>query len=184
MPRPTRQVVYERLDQAVGDLEDMGGLPNLVEAKGIWEDIWQEEAHHSTAIEGNTLIEREVQLLLIEGRAVGSKEFTAYLEVQGYADAALWVYGQAVKGAPSDFGMNLTELREIHRRVVEPVWRFFPPEHLASKDAPGEFRHTDIEPLRPGLEPPSWTNVRSSVTTGYNAPMRPGPSCGQKGSTS
>jgi len=161
MPRPTRQVVYERLDQAVGDLEDMGGLPNLVEAKGIWEDIWQEEAHHSTAIEGNTLIEREVRLLLIEGRAVGSKEFTAYLEVQGYAAAALWVYGQAVKGAPSDFGMSLTELREIHRRVVEPVWRFFPPDHLDPKDAPGEFRHTDIEPLRPGLKPPSWTNVRS-----------------------
>jgi hypothetical protein len=26
------------------------------EAKEIWKDIWHEEAHHSTAMEGNTLV--------------------------------------------------------------------------------------------------------------------------------
>jgi len=168
MPRPTRQLVYERLDQAVEDLEKMGGLPTLAESKGIWEDIWYEEAHHSTAMEGNTLIEREVQLLLFEGRAVGAKEFTDYLEVKGYADAALWVYGEAVKGQQQQdysgrYGVTVTELREIHKRVVDVVWRTFPPAHLDRRDAPGEFRHTDIEPLRPGLKPPSWTQVRPLV---------------------
>ncbi len=159
MPRPSRQAIYERLDRAVVDLEAMGGLPSLDEMKGIWEDIWQEEAHHSTAMEGNTLVAREVQLLLFEGRATGSKELASYLEVKGYADAALWVYGQAVKG-PSTAGVSITELREIHKRVVESAWRFFPPAHLDSKDAPGEFRHTNIEPLRPGLTPPPWTGIR------------------------
>jgi len=48
--------------------------------------------------------------------------------------------------------------------VVEPAWRFFPPDHLDQRDAPGEFRHTDIEPLRPGLTPPSWTAVKPLVT--------------------
>lgn len=165
MPRPSRQTLYERLDRAVGDLESMGGLPTLAEAKGIWEDIWQEEAHHSTAMEGNTLIAREVQVLLFEGKAVGSKGFVDYLEVQGYADAALWVYGQAVRGQqPSETeGLNVTELREIHKRVVEPAWRFSAPSQLDPRDAPGEFRHTDIEPLRPGLKPPPWTDVRPLI---------------------
>ena len=163
MPRPSRQVIYERLDRAVDFLEDMGGLPTLDEMKNVWEDIWFEEAHHSTAIEGNTLVQREVQLLLFEGKAVGGKEFTDYLEVQGYADAALWVYGRAVRGKPSSHRINITELREIHRRVVEPTWTVSPPEHLDRRDAPGQFRHTDIEPLRPGLEPPGWTDVRPLV---------------------
>jgi fido (protein-threonine AMPylation protein) len=163
MPRPSRQTVYDRLEQAVGDLEQIGGLPTLDEAKGIWQDIWYEEAHHSTAIEGNTLIEREVQLLLFDGRAVGSKELAAYLEVQGYADASMWIYGQAVKGRHGERGITLTELREIHRRVVESAWRYFPPVHLDSRDGPGEFRHTDIEPLRPGLKPPPWTDVRPLI---------------------
>lgn len=165
MPRPSRQKIYERLDRAVSDLDRMGGLPTLEEAKTIWEDIWQEEAHHSTAMEGNTLVAREVQMLLFEGKAVGSKGFRDYLEVQGYADAALWVYGQAVTGqTAADPGLNLTEVREIHKRVVEPAWRFFPPDHLDPRDAPGEFRHTDIEALRPGLRPPTWTEVRPLIT--------------------
>ena len=155
--------MYERLDRAVGDLETMGGLPTPAEAKGIWEDIWYEEAHHSTALEGNTLIAREVQLLLFEGRAYGGKELAAYLEVQGYADAALWVYSQAVREIPMDYGMTVTELREIHKRVVEPVWRFFPPSDLDRRDAPGEFRHTNVEPLRLGLKPPEWPEVRPRI---------------------
>ena len=56
-----------------------------------------EEAHHSTAIEGNTLVLREVELLLAEGRAVGNKALSEYLEVRGYATAADWVYGHGIQ---------------------------------------------------------------------------------------
>jgi hypothetical protein len=156
--------VYERLERAVDDLDAMGGLPSLDEAKGIWEGIWHEEAHHSTAMEGNTLGTREVQLLLFEGRAVGSKELKEYLEVQGYADAALWVYGQAVRGNAAVTPITAVELREIHRRVVSPVWQFFPPPHLDRRDRPGEYRHTNVEPLRRGLTPPDWPLVPPQVT--------------------
>jgi len=48
-------------------------------------------------------------------------------------------------------------------RVVEPTWMMFPPEHLDRRDGPGEFRHTEIEPLRPGFKPPSWAQVRALV---------------------
>lgn len=65
----------------------MGGLPNPLEASETWRGIWFEEAHHSTAIEGNTLVRRQVEALLAEGRAVGEKQLKEYLEVKGYADA-------------------------------------------------------------------------------------------------
>ena len=76
----------------------MGGLPSPAEASDIWEGIWFAEAHHSTAIEGNTLVYRQVEELLRHGRAIGDKELREYMEVKGYADAAEWVYGQAQEG--------------------------------------------------------------------------------------
>lgn len=66
------------------------------ESAAIWSDIWHQEAHHSTAPEGNTLILREVEQLLEQGRAVGAKPLRECSEVKGYADAARWVYGQAL----------------------------------------------------------------------------------------
>jgi hypothetical protein len=81
--RPARATVYERLRIQIGDLRDrLGGLPSPVEAEGIWRGIWLEEAHHSTAIEGNTLVLKQVEQLLAEGRAVGNKELSEYMEVQ------------------------------------------------------------------------------------------------------
>ena len=96
-PRPTHAAaVYDRLRVQIGELrERLGGLPSPEEADGIWRGIWLEEAHHSTAIEGNTLVLKQVEQLLEEGRAVGNKELSEYMEVRGYADAANWVYGQA-----------------------------------------------------------------------------------------
>src|SRR2546421_1941834 len=113
--RPSRQAVFDRLDRAVAELQEIGGLPGPAEAESIWEGIWYEETHHSTAIEGNTLVLREVRTLLEQGRAVGDKELRDYLEVQGYADAARWVYGQAHgAGVGTDAALiTLAELREI-----------------------------------------------------------------------
>ncbi|MDQ3647680.1 MAG: hypothetical protein M3433_03685 [Actinomycetota bacterium] len=70
--RPSRAAVLSSLDGAVDDLTQVGGLPLPDEAESIWEGIWYEETHHSTAIEGNTLILKQVQVLLDEGKAVGS----------------------------------------------------------------------------------------------------------------
>ena len=90
--RPSRKTVYERLDAALKELQvRLGGLPTPKESESIWSDIWHLEAHHSTALEGNTLVLREVEALLGSGRAVGAKPLKEYMEVQGYATAAKWV---------------------------------------------------------------------------------------------
>jgi Fic family protein len=96
--RRTRSARYERLHEQIRELrEQLGGLPTPNEARAIWHDIWLDETHHSTAIEGNTLVLKQVRRLLDEGRAVGSKELWEYMEVRGYANAAEWVYQHGVE---------------------------------------------------------------------------------------
>ena len=165
--RPSRQAIFSTLDRAVDELGDVGGLPRPNEAAAIWEGIWYEETHHSTAIEGNTLLLKQVKTLLEEGRAVGDRELSEYLEVQGYAEAAQWVYEHAI-GAGADWEaddlVSQSELREVHRRAVEPAWRHFPPAQHDPGEGPGSFRKHDIEPFASGMRPPPWPEVPPLVT--------------------
>jgi hypothetical protein len=141
---------------------------------GSAEGIWYEEAHHSTAIEGNTLVLKEVRELLAQGRAVGDKEMSEYLEVLGYGEAAKWVYAQAISPGEWTSGgrINLTELREVHTSVVEPLWRHYPPEDLLPGDGPGGFRVHDIAPISSGMQPPAFTDV--PALDAYRASRRRG----------
>jgi fido (protein-threonine AMPylation protein) len=141
------------LDQARDDLSVIGGLPEPAVFKDVWSDIWTEETHNSTAIEGNTLRLKQVQLLLEDGLVTGSQnELREWLEAKAYGEAARWVYQQAYAG-PYGEGQLISELeiREIHRRVVESVWLHFPPEGLVCGEVPGAYRLKDHDPLRADL---------------------------------
>src|SRR6186713_1861614 len=123
--RPSRVAIHERLAFEVSELRDrLGGMPLPTEAEDIWTEIWYHEVHSSTAIEGNTLALREVEILLADGQAVGDKQLKDYLEVAGYADAAKWVYDQALSpGAWTDGALlSLTEVRQVHKQAMTPVW--------------------------------------------------------------
>ena len=160
--RPARADVYTRLRVQITELrERLGGLPSPDEAEGIWRGIWLEEAHHSTAIEGNTLVLKQVELLLAEGRAVGNKELSEYLEVRGYATAADWVYGQGLN--PGDWAegelITMAEVRHIHWLAMTPVWQVAPHPQATEREGPGSFREHDIEPFPAGMRPPAWTEM-------------------------
>jgi hypothetical protein len=160
--RPPREAVYERLRVQIGELrERLGGLPSPDEADGIWRGIWLEEAHHSTALEGNTLVLKQVEQLLGEGKAVGNKELSEYLEVRGYADAAGWVYGQGIdpEGWSGGKLITLAEVREVHSLAMTPVWDVAPHPQATPKERPGSFREHDIEPFPGGMRPPEWPRV-------------------------
>lgn len=164
--RPAREIVYERLDVQIAELWDrLGGLPHPIEARDIWRDLWFEEAHHSTAIEGNTLVLKQVEALLEQGRAVGNKELAEYLEVRGYADAADWVYNQAIRPEMGDAAavITLTEVRQVHRMTMTPVWDVAPPAHARASEHPGLFREHDIQPFPGGMSPPTWPMVAAEV---------------------
>jgi fido (protein-threonine AMPylation protein) len=145
--------------------ERLGGLPSPLEAEGIWRGIWLEEAHHSTAIEGNTLVLKQVEALLAEGRAVGNKDLSEYLEVRGYATAADWVYGHG--GEPGEWSdgalISLAEVRHIHSLALTPVWDVAPHPRASDRERPGSFREHDIEPFSGGMQPPPWTDVPARV---------------------
>jgi fido (protein-threonine AMPylation protein) len=158
--------VYQRLDDEIEELwTRLGGLPRPMEAVDIWRGIWFEEAHHSTAIEGNTLVLKQVELLLAEGRAVGDKELREYMEVKGYADAADWVYGQAASPGSWTSGetLTMTEVREVHRVLMTPVWNVAPHPSATDREEPGNFREHDIEPFPGGMVPPTWVLVAAEM---------------------
>jgi len=165
--RPSRDTIFLRFAAALEELKQFGGLPRPEEAEAIWDDIWHLEAHNSTAIEGNTLVLREVEQLLESGRAVGAKPLKDYLEVLGYGAAAKWVYGQAA--GPGEYGsgklVTITEIREVHRRVLEHVWAVAPHPDATAKEAPGGFREHDIHPFPAGMTPPPWPDVQPQLTT-------------------
>ena len=146
----------------------MGGLPTPVEAADIWRGIWYEEAHHSTAIEGNTLVLKQVERLLAEGRAVGNKELREYMEVRGYADAADWVYRQATSPnglAHPERILSLEEVRHVHHVALTPVWQVAPHPSATPREAPGRFREHEIHPFPGGMTPISWPLVPAEMTT-------------------
>jgi len=164
--RPTREAVHARLAFMVEELKTrLGGLPSPDEAEGIWTDIWYHEAHSSTALEGNTLVLREVEALLREGKAVGSKELKDYLEVSGYAAAAQWVYSQALSSGPWTSGklLTLTEVRHVHRLAMTPVWEVAPHPDASEEESPGNWRRHDIHAFKHGMKPPRHPEIPALV---------------------
>ena len=165
--RKSREAIYRQLTESVEELRDrLGGLPSPMEAQDIWGDIWYQEAHNSTAIEGNTLILREVELLLKEGRAVGDKQLAEYLEVRGYADAAQWVYHQGLVRGDWTTGqlITMTEVRHVHHLAMSKVWDVMPHSEATDREMPGSFREHNIQPFADGMRPPDWPDVQALMT--------------------
>lgn len=149
------------------ELQNYGGLPTPQESRPIWNDIWYQEAHNSTAIEGNTLVLREVRKLLDENRPVGGKALGDYLEVLGYGEASQWVYSQTQtpdRHAPGNL-VSLTEIRNTHELAMRYVWEIAPHPDASPHEKPGAFRRHDILPFGGGMAPPSWVDVSPQLTT-------------------
>jgi len=134
--RPSLTSVLALLDEEVELLRtSLGGLPRAVEADQILREIWIDDVHNSTAIEGNTMTRAQVEELVERRRA--SSLLVEALEVEGYARAADWVY----RVAPDYGHVPLDVVREVHRLVVELAWAVEPP---STHDRPGDWRKTGV----------------------------------------
>jgi Fic family protein len=165
--RPSRQSISQHLSEAIHQLHSaFGGLPHPDEAEAVWGKIWVHDAHNSPAIEGNTLVLREVEALLATGRALGNLELREYLEVAGYANAARWVYSQALGyGHESDGRLiTMTEVRRIHSLVLSGVWDVAPHPNATDAERPGSFRQHEIAQFPGGMRPPSWVEVPAAMS--------------------
>src|SRR2546426_5854598 len=120
--RPALQEVLRTLDAEITLLNDhLGGLPRAVEADHSLREIWIDDVHNSTAIEGNTMTRAQVEDLVERRRA--SASLVESLEVEGYARAADWAY----RNAPDFVGVPRSVLAELHRMAVELAWAVEPP---------------------------------------------------------
>ncbi len=130
--RPSLQEVLSTLDAEVRLLhENLGGLPRAVEADHILREVWLDDVHNSTAIEGNTMTRAQVADLVERRQASASLVET--LEVEGYAKAADWVYRHA-----GDYErVPLTVVSEVHKIAVDLAWQIEPP---VTRDPPGAWR--------------------------------------------
>ncbi len=167
--RPARAEVFRRLNMAMEDMQArFGGLPSRLEAEEIWRNIWREETHNSTAIEGNTLVQQEVDELLERGlTGPRTKALVEYLEVRGYADAAQWVYltGIDSSGAWSTGELlSMQDVRYVHEMTVALAWRIAPSEDATDNEGPGCFREHEIKPFSGGMQPLSWPLVPAEMT--------------------
>lgn len=81
----------------------------------IWREVWIEEVHHSTGLSGNSLTRNEVERLLADGKAVGSRLLVEYLYVQGYGDASRWVCQQ---GSGPKSLVTLEEICFLHEQTT------------------------------------------------------------------
>ena len=87
--------------------------------------------------------------------AVGAKPIKEYMEVEGYSEAARWVYGQALD--PDDWSdgglINLNEIRRIHHMAMTPVWGVAPHPDATDAESPGAFASTNIAEFDGGMTP-------------------------------
>jgi Fic family protein len=150
----------------MGELARHGGLPPLSQTRRLWDDLWHMDVHHSTAIEGNTLVLREVEALLDHGRTVGAKGLKDYMEVLGYSEAATWVYRQATlaRAWPHDQTVVFTEIRELHQAAMRHVWAVAPQPVATPREKPGSFRQHEIAPFPGGMRPPTYPLVPAALS--------------------
>lgn len=140
--RPSLQDVLALLDEEVHLLHSsLGGLPRAVEADHILREIWIDDVHNSTAIEGNTMTRAQVEELVEHRRA--SASLVEALEVEGYSKAADWAYRKArdYRGVPTQV------ISELHRQAVELPWAVDPPP---TRESPGAWRKTGVS-VGPGV---------------------------------
>ncbi len=134
--RPPLREVLVRLDEEVKLLHThLGGLPRVVEADHVLREIWIDDVHNSTAIEGNTMTRAQVENLVERRQASASLEES--LEVEGYARAADCVY----RNAPDYTGIPVRVVSEIHKQVVGLAWHVDPP---VTRDEPGAWRKGSV----------------------------------------
>jgi hypothetical protein len=113
--------VLSRVDEEVRLLhEHLGGLPRAVEADHVLRQIWIDDVHNSTAIEGNTMTRAQFEELVERGRASASLEES--LEVEGYSGAADWIYRNAIEYT----GVPVLVISEIHKLAMELPWKISP----------------------------------------------------------
>jgi len=87
--------------------------------------------YHSNAIEGNTLTQRETELVLETGITIGGKTLREHLEVIGHRDAIDYIETLM----RSDSAIGEWEIKQIHNLIIRAI----------APDEAGRYRQLDVK---------------------------------------
>lgn len=57
----------------------------------------------------------------------------------------------------------MSEVRQVHRLAMTPVWDVAPHPDATDREGPGSFREHDIHPFGGGMTSPSWPLVSARM---------------------
>ena len=132
--------------------------PSWEAADDIWREVWVDEVHHSTGLGGNSLSRNEVERLLADGRAVGSRLLVEYLYVRGYGTASRWVCEQIAEAKSL---VTLEEICFLHEQTTRLSWAAT--QSRLAKESPGSFRERELPASAGGITPVSWRFVPAEM---------------------
>lgn len=106
---------------------------------------------------------------------MGQHELKDYLEVKGYAEAARWIYGEAIHPqAQSGRLLTIQEVRQVHHTAMAAVWEVAPHPDALDSEGPGNWRRHDIQPFAAGMKPPPHPRVSALMADWVKAVNRLG----------
>lgn len=136
--------ILERLTAQQQEIAQSRPLPEPT-LRSLLDDFTIRYAHHTTAIEGNTLTLEETQVVLEHGVTVGGKTVREHLEVLNVRDAWERLMGAVQPGTP------LTEelVLDVHRVLMKGILG----------DDSGRYRRMPVY-IRGSMDvPPNWLKV-------------------------
>ncbi len=89
---------------------------------------------HSNALQGNTLSQRETELVLSHGITIGGHSLVEHLEVIGHRDAMVYLEKLARDQTP----IGAREVKDLHALIVRPS------ESATGQNEAGRFRSLDV----------------------------------------
>jgi len=147
------EATFSRLLGKVKVLNAARPLPNIV-LQNIKESLLIEGTYNSNSIEGNTLILREIQMVLLEGITIKGKSLREHFEAKNHETAIHKLYS-LVK---NDCVLNAKDVLELHGLVLRSI----------EDDYAGRIRNAAVRISGANFIPPNARKVSEYLETLIN----------------
>lgn len=131
-------------------------MKSLYLSRDYFDDLMVRMAHHSTAIEGNTLTQGETKSILIDGYVPRSMDMRELYEVLNYKKYVQ----QIIRDLEENTEINLSYIQKIHSILCEQAIEGVPGKF---KISPNMIIGADFETTPPYLVPSELENWRQNL---------------------
>lgn len=184
MGHPSRQQVLGRFDRSLEDLWALGGLPLPMQRESGGGRLAL-QTHHSTAMEGNTLVSGRSRRCWSKGARSGTRSYASTLrsrdtETPRSGSMRMRFAATGAKTRPSNSSRSQRSDRFTNSRCRRFGVASLTP--TSTRGGPGGFRRCEIHPLRPGLNVAPQADVAPCLSD-WLAEANAGPTDGVTSST-